>query len=230
MNTFTTTQVTTQFTAEVTAPIAVVLNVPAGRVQLIAADRTDATVQVRPADPGKGRDVKAAEQTTVEFTDGTLHVHAPAGGGLTGSGSVEVTVQLPAGSRVRGEAAATELRGVGRLGEVVFEGAYRHIKLDEAAGMRLTAADGDVQVGRLTGPAAISTQRGAIRIGEATGGQVELSTRSGDITIGAAAGVPAVLDAGTAHGRITNTLANDGNPRLLVRATTSQGDITARSL
>nr|WP_232385441.1 DUF4097 family beta strand repeat-containing protein [Actinomadura violacea] len=223
MNTFAT-------STEITAPITAVLNVPAGRVQLIAADRTDATVQVRPADPGKGRDVKAAENTTIEFTNGTLQVRAPEGGALTGSGSVEVTVQLPAGSRVQGTAAATELRGVGRLGEVVFDGAYRHIKVDEAAGMRLTAADGDVEVGRLTGPAAISTARGSIRIGEATGGEVELSTHSGDIAIGAAAGVAAALDAGTAHGRITNTLTNDGNPRLFVRATTSQGDITARSL
>src|SRR3712207_4253818 len=54
------------------APIATVLTVPAGRIQLIAADRADTTVEVLPADAGKSRDVKAAEQTTVTYADGVL--------------------------------------------------------------------------------------------------------------------------------------------------------------
>ncbi|MEW2398600.1 hypothetical protein AB0959_21810, partial [Streptomyces sp. NPDC046862] len=52
------------------APISAVLDIPAGRIQFIAADRTDTTVEVLPADPAKSRDVKAAEQTTVEHGDG----------------------------------------------------------------------------------------------------------------------------------------------------------------
>ena len=61
-------------------------------------------------------------------------------------------------------------------------------------------------------------------------GTVVLQTQSGDITVGAAAGVSATLDAGTGHGRISNALKNDGTSGLDIRATTSQGDITARSL
>ncbi|MCO5970152.1 DUF4097 family beta strand repeat-containing protein [Actinoallomurus soli] len=213
------------------APITAVVDIPAGRVQVIAADRTDTTVDVRPANPSKNRDVKAAEQTTVEYADGTLRIHVPTGNQILGpSGSIEVTIQLPAGSRVEGKAAATELRTVGRLGDVTFDGAYRHIKLDEAASLRLTATDGDVEVGRLGGPADISTARGDIQITEATGGKVVLSTQSGDITIGAATGVSAALDAGTPNGRITNALKNDGITELDLHATTSNGDITARSL
>ncbi|MFI6514204.1 DUF4097 family beta strand repeat-containing protein [Spirillospora sp. NPDC050679] len=213
------------------APIAAVLDVPAGRVQFIAADRADTAVEVRPADASKGRDVKAAEQARVEYADGVLRVGAPARNQYFGpSGSIEVTVRLPAGSRVEVKAAGTELRGVGRLGEVAFEGAYRQIKLDEADSVRLTAIDGDVEVGRLNGPAEISTMRGDIRIAEAKGGTVVLSTRSGDISVTAAAGVSASLDAGTSHGRVTNDLRNDGTARLDIRATTMQGDIAARSL
>ncbi|NUS03674.1 MAG: hypothetical protein HOV97_14055, partial [Nonomuraea sp.] len=48
--------------------------------------------------------------------------------------------------------------------------------------------------------------------------------------VGAAAGVSAVLDAGTGQGRISNALKNDGTAELDIRATTSSGDITARSL
>jgi hypothetical protein len=61
-------------------------------------------------------------------------------------------------------------------------------------------------------------------------GTVVLRTLSGDITVGAAAGVSAALDVGTGHGRISNALKNDGIAGLDIRATTSDGDITARSL
>jgi hypothetical protein len=214
------------------APITVVLEIPAGRVQFIAADRADTTVEVRPADATKGRDAKAAEATTVAYAEGVLRITSAAPGHpLIGpSGSLEVTVQMPASSHVEARTGAAELRGVGRLGAVAFAGAYREIKIDEAASLRLTAVDGDVEVGRLGGPATVSTTRGDIRIAEAGAGAVELSTQSGDISIAAAAGVSASLDAGTAHGRISNALKNNGNAELIIRATTSQGDISARSL
>lgn len=219
-------------TFDTPTPVSAVLDVPAGRVQLIAADRTDTVVEVRPADPSKGRDVRAAERTTVAHADGVLRIHAPEPQNrlLGSSGAVEITVQLPVGSRIEGRSAASELRGVGRLGDVVFDGAYRRIKLDEAASVRLTAVDGDVEVGRLGGPAEISTTRGSIRIAEAGRGTVVLSTQSGDISVGAAAGVSAALDAGTGHGRISNALKHDGSAELDIRATTAHGDITAHSL
>jgi hypothetical protein len=214
------------------APISAVLDIPAGRIQFIAADRADTTVEVRPANPAKSRDVQTAEQTTVAYADGVLRVHAPEPKNqrFGPSGSLEVTVQLPAGSRIDAKAASSELRGVGRLGDVAFDGAYRQIKIDEAASVRLTAIDGDVEVGRLGGPAEISTARGNIRIAEAVRGTVVLRTQSGDISVAAAAGVSAVLDAGTGYGRISNALKNDGTADLDIRATTSRGDITARSL
>ncbi|MFC5800011.1 DUF4097 family beta strand repeat-containing protein [Streptomyces formicae] len=214
------------------AAISAVLDVPAGRIQVIAADRADTTVEVLPADAAKSRDMKAAEQTTVEFGDGVLRIKAPAAKNpiLGASGSIEVTVQLPAGSNIEAKAEAAELRGVGRLGDVAFDGAYRQIKIDEAASVRLTAIDGDVEVGRLGGPARISTARGDIRINEAVRGTVVLGTQSGDISVAAAAGVSAALDAGTGYGRVSNALKNDGTADLHIRATTDHGDITARSL
>ncbi|MBV6696996.1 DUF4097 family beta strand repeat-containing protein [Kitasatospora aureofaciens] len=213
------------------APISAVLDIPAGRVQFIAADRADTAVEILPVNASKGRDVKAAEQTTVGYADGVLRIENSAKTQYLGpSGSIEVTVKLPAGSRIEAKAVGAELRTVGRLGDVAFEGAYRRIKLDEAASVRLTAVDGDIEVGRLGGAAEISTARGDIRIAEAMGGTVQLSTQSGDITVGAAAGVSAALDAGTGHGRVSNALKNDGTTDLDIRATTSHGDITARSL
>ncbi|MCX4696863.1 DUF4097 family beta strand repeat-containing protein [Streptomyces sp. NBC_01408] len=216
------------------APVSAVLDIPAGRIRFIAADRADTTVEILPADASKGRDVKAAERTTVEYRDGVLRIEAePAKNQLLGSsGSIEVTVQLPAGSRVEAKAASAEFRGVGRLGDVAFEGAQGSVKLDETASARLTLLGGDVSVGRLGGPAEISTQKGDLHIAEAMRGTVTLRTEYGEISIGAARGVSASLDAGTAYGRINNALKNtDGaTAGLNIHATTAYGDVTARSL
>ncbi|MFG2311084.1 hypothetical protein ACGFS9_20805 [Streptomyces sp. NPDC048566] len=215
------------------APVSAVVGIPAGRLQFIAADRADVTVEVLPANAAKSRDVKAAEQVTVAFGDGVLRIEAaPAGNRLLGGGpgAVEITVQLPVGSRVEARAAAAEFRGVGRLGDVACEGGHRLIKIDEAAGARLSGHDADITVGRLNGPAEISTQRGHVTVTEAVRGALTLSTLQGDITVGAARGTSASLDAATGHGRIANALRNtDGTPGLTIRATTAQGDITARS-
>jgi len=214
------------------APISAVLDIPAGRVRFIAADRADTTVEVLPADASNGRDVKAAEQATVAYGDGVLRIEAPAKNRMLGSsGSIEVTVQLPAGSRVEAKAASAEFRAVGRLGDVVFDSSQASIKLDETASARLTTLAGDVSVGRLGGAAQIRTGKGDIRIAEAVRGTVEVRTESGSISVGAAAGVSASLDAGTAYGRIRNSLKNsDGAAGLNIHATTAYGDITARSL
>lgn len=217
------------------APIALVLDVPAGRLQLIAGDRDDVTVEVRPADAARGRDVQAAERIDVSCADGVLDVTAAP---LTGAralrdpGAVEVTVRLPAGSRVDARAALAELRGVGRLGDLAFEGAQATVKIDEAGSARLSLKAGDITVGRLRGAADISTQKGDIDVTEAVGGRVTLRTGHGAVTVGAARDVSASLDAGTAYGRVHNSLRNTegSGAALQIHATTGYGDITARSL
>ncbi|GGS80828.1 hypothetical protein GCM10010222_22660 [Streptomyces tanashiensis] len=216
------------------APVSAVLDIPAGRIRFIAADRDDATVEVLPADASKSRDVKAAAQTGVSFGDGVLRIEAPAAGNqyFGQSGAVEVTVQLPAGSAVDVKAAAAELRGVGRLGDVTFESAQATVKLDETASARVSLQAGDITVGRLGGDAEIRTRKGDLRIDEARRGTVVLSTEAGRIDVGAARGVSASLDAGTAYGRVSNSLRNTegAGAGLSISATTSYGDITARSL
>ncbi|MFJ1897299.1 DUF4097 family beta strand repeat-containing protein [Streptomyces sp. NPDC088115] len=216
------------------AAVSAVLDIPAGRIRLIAADRADTTVEILPADASKGRDVQAAERITVEYDDGVLRIAAapPKNRVLGSSGSVEVTVQLPADSSVEANAAAAEFRGVGRLGDVAFEGAQGSVKLDQVAGARISLLAGDISVGHLGGPAEISTQKGDLRITEAVRGTVVLRTLSGDVSVGAARGVSASLDAGTGYGRIENALKNTegADAGLNIRATTTQGDIVARSL
>ncbi|WP_329337904.1 DUF4097 domain-containing protein [Streptomyces sp. NBC_00663] len=213
------------------APVTVVLDVPAGHLRFIAAHRADTTVEIRPANPAKSRDVKAARQTQVACADGVLRINSPTKNQLLGpSGAIEVTVQLPVGSHVEARTASAELRGVGRLGEVTLDTAHGTVKLDETSGARLTLQAGDIVLGRLTGPADLRTQKGDLTVTEATRGTLTLHTEHGDITVGAARDTSATLDAGTSYGRVTNTLRNDGTPALDIHATTSYGDIAARSL
>ncbi|MET7745933.1 DUF4097 family beta strand repeat-containing protein [Streptomyces sp. NPDC005385] len=215
------------------APVSAVIDIPAGRIQVIAADRSDTTVEVLPANASKSRDVKAAEQVTVTYADGVLRIEAaPAKNRILGgdSGSVELTVHLPVGSRIEAKTAAADFRAAGRLGDVTYEGAQGTLELDETASAHLSLMAGDITVGRLGGPADISTQKGNLTVTEATDGTLTLNTQSGDITVGAAHGISATLDAATTYGRISNALKNtDGTPGLTIRATTTQGNITATS-
>ena len=71
-------------------PIAVTLDVGVGDIQVVASDRTDTVVDVRPSDPAKKSDVTAAEQTRVEYASGRLSV----------SGAEGVAVVLPCGSGI----------------------------------------------------------------------------------------------------------------------------------
>ncbi|HET6742882.1 MAG TPA: DUF4097 family beta strand repeat-containing protein [Kribbella sp.] len=214
-------------------PISAVLDMPAGRIEFVAAERGDTTVEVLPADPNKSRDVKVAEEAEVGYADGVLRIVVPAKNQYFGpSGSVAVSVQLPAGSEVRVKVASAELKAVGRFAEFTVESAHGTIDLDEVSAAHVTTSAGDVRVARLNGPAEIRTSKGDIRIAEAVQGAVVLRTDAGNVEIGAAAGVSASLDAGTATGRISNSLNNtaDAAAELSIRATTSVGDIVARGL
>lgn len=213
------------------AAITAVVEIPMGLIQITASDRTDTAVEVTPSNPKKDRDRKLVEQTTVEYAEGVLRVVAPVKNQLGNPGAIDVKIELPAGSKIEAKAASGEFRTDGGLGEVVFEGAQGRIQVADAVGGTFTLAAGDIAVGRLGGSATVSTQKGDIRIDEAVSGTLELSTQAGAISVVAAEGVSAALDAGTGYGRIANALKNtEGTPDLSIRATTSYGNIEARSL
>jgi DUF4097 and DUF4098 domain-containing protein YvlB len=128
-------------------------------------------------------------------------------------------------------AASVRFTTEGPLGEVTLDSAQASVGVGQAATARLAVTDGDITAGRLGGDAQIRTVKGDINVTEAAGGTLVLRTEAGAITVVAAAGTSAVLDAGTTVGRIRNALKNAGGaPSLAIHATTTVGDITARSL
>ncbi|MFD8420793.1 DUF4097 domain-containing protein [Streptomyces sp. NPDC059466] len=169
-------------------PISVTANVAAGSIQFSASDRLDTVVEVRPRDPQKDKDVRVAEQTEVTYASGVLTVRTPKGRYLVGpTGSVDVTVELPTGSRVDTTGSWTQVLGEGRLGEVRVKTSSGDVRLDATGPLQLTASHGSITVDRVEGLAEITTSSGSLRIGVVDGPAV-LKNSHGSTTVGAAIG------------------------------------------
>ena len=86
-------------------PITATVDVVTGDVRITAGDVATTVVEVRPSDATNKEDVRAAEQTRVEYADGHLLVKAPkfrSWSPRSDGGSIDVTIELPAGSHVNG--------------------------------------------------------------------------------------------------------------------------------
>ncbi|MBO0787949.1 MAG: hypothetical protein J2P33_17940, partial [Actinobacteria bacterium] len=132
-------------------PISVEIDIPVGDIRLTASDRADTDVEVRPSDRSQEQDVRAAEQTLVDFAAGRLLVRGPRQRGLSlfgRPGSVDVTIALPAGSHLQATAAAGSLHATGRLGECRIKTSAGDVDLDQAGSLDLTTSAGDVAVAR----------------------------------------------------------------------------------
>ncbi|MFG2680345.1 DUF4097 domain-containing protein [Streptomyces sp. NPDC048392] len=216
-------------------PIAVTAHVGAGSIRFSAGDRLDTVVEVRPGDPERDKDVRAAEQTEVSYAGGVLTISTKERRFIGPTGAVDVTVELPAGSRVDTGGSWTQVLGEGRLGEVRVKTSGGDVRLDRTGPLLLTASHGSVTVDRIEGAAEITTSSGSVRVGHIDGsavlknshgattvgtvlGDLRVSHANGDINVARAEGS---LTATTAHG----TLRVDEVVRGEVRLETSYGAI-----
>jgi DUF4097 and DUF4098 domain-containing protein YvlB len=201
-------------------PISVTVELGVGDLRIVAGDRTDTTVEVRPSDPGKQADVTAAEQTRVEYTGGRLLIktpknwkrYTPRGGGE----SVDVQIELPAGSHLRGDTGVTALRCQGRLGECRYKTGVGDIQLERVGAVQLRTGAGDIDVGKADGDAELSTGSGSVRIDRIDGAAV-VKNSNGDTWIGQVSGN---LRVNAANGRISVDRARD-----TVAAKSANGDV-----
>src|SRR3954466_15620547 len=110
-------------------PITVSVDLAVGAVNLVATDRADTVVTVRPSDPGKSGDVKAADEARVDFHDGALTVQTSTRWRYLTKSSVDVTLGLPPGSALRGGPLGP-LFVQGRLGTCTFLSRAGDIRID----------------------------------------------------------------------------------------------------
>jgi DUF4097 and DUF4098 domain-containing protein YvlB len=173
---------------ETAEKISAAVELMSGAVRIVATDRGDTVVEVRPCDESHEADVKAAQQTRVEYAAGRLSVKGPKNRGLFGkAGSVEVSIELPTGSSVRGDAAAALFRCEGRIGECKIKSTVGDIQLQEAGSVELNTTSGDVLADRVAGSVEITTSSGAVRIREIDGNAF-IRNSNGDTFVGEVTG------------------------------------------
>jgi DUF4097 and DUF4098 domain-containing protein YvlB len=205
-------------------PISVTIDLSVGDARIAASDRADTVVQVRPSDSSRELDVRLAEQTRVEYAAGALLVKTPKQRGLGRLGkygSVDVTIELPAGSHVQADAAVAGFSCTGRLGDVQVKTATGDIQLDQTGPLDLRCGAGAIAVHKVTGSAEVSTGSGRVRLQE-IGGAAVIKTTNGDTWVGEVTGD---LRVNAANGDITIDRADAD-----VTATTANGDVRVASV
>ncbi len=224
-------------TFETPEPILATIEVVVGDLRIMARDRTDTIVEVRPSDPSHEPDVRAAEQTRVEMTTDGLLVKGPKQRGLPRSlvgpslfgkpGSVDVTIDLPTGSRLRADTGVAALRCTGELGECRAKTGAGEIDLEDIGAAELTTGAGSISVGVVRGSAEIKTGTGAVRLTEIDGsavvrnanGETSIGTVTGNLQVTASNGA---ISIDRADGDVTANTANGTlRVRRISRGTTS---------
>ncbi len=188
-------------------PITATVEISAGSVRLVATDRDDTVVEVRPRDASRSHDVKAAEQVRVDFKNGTLAVTSHRGFSFPRKGAVVVDVGLPAGSRLDVSVASANVVADGEFADCKFASASGDLTVESAAGnVKTDTASGAVTVDVVKGAATISTASGDATIGDLDG-DVKFRAASGSLTVGRLHGN---VNVQTASGDVTVTTAVNG--------------------
>lgn len=225
---------------ETPGPIAVSVDMAAGALRIVASDRTDTVVEVRPHNENNDADKQAAADTRVDLVDGRLTVKGPKSlvRSMFGPGpgpAIDVDIQLPEGSSLA-VSSWTAVICHGTLGDVDVRTSLGDLRFEGTGALRAKTSMGDITVGWAGGRADVDTSAGAVRVG-AVDGPTVVKTSSGDLSLGDVAG-DAQLH--TSYGGITveRALASvtaktaAGNIRVheavrgRVELATSYGDIT----
>ena len=199
-------------------PISATIDVPIGTVRISAGDRGATVVEVRPSDASDEEDLKAAELTRVEYADEQLLVTAPKLRSWLSrrGGSIEMTIELPAGSHVHGTLGVGDFHCEGRLGDCRIKTGLGRIRLDQAGTLDLKSGAGDISVDRATGHAEVTAGAGDVRLRELDDSAV-IKNSNGDTWVGAAGGD---LRVNAANGDIAVDLAHAS-----VAAKSANGDV-----
>jgi hypothetical protein len=201
------------------APISVTIDVVAGDVRISAGDRGATVVDVQPSDASNHEDRRVAELTRVECADGQLLVKAPKLRSWlprSAGGSIDVTIELPAGSHANAAGQLTDFHCDGRLGDCRIRTGLGHIRLDRADALSLKSGFGDVSVDRATGRAEVTAGSGDVRLRELDASAV-IKNSNGDTWVGVAHGD---LRIKAANGNIAVDVA-----RASVAAKSANGDV-----
>ena len=199
-------------------PITATVEISEGAVRLVASDRDDTVVDVRPRDESRSHDVKAAEQVRVDFSNGTLLVSSRRGFSFPRRGAVIVDIALPSGSRLNASAASAEITADGRYTDCKFASASGDLVVGSVMGnLKADSASGGILVNDISGSASVSTASGDAAIGDLEG-DLKFRAASGSLTVRRLRGS---VNTQTASGDVNVAMAVNGG----VSAQTASGEI-----
>ena len=205
------------------SPITVVLDLYVANVHVAASDRTDTIAEVRPSDPGKPSDVRAVENTRVEYDDATrtlsVVTRKPRNRFVNFSKrpeSIEVVIHLPTDSDVRGEAELGDFRTEGVLGTVGLKTSFGAARIAETADLNVRSGFGEITVDGASGSAVVHSGFGEIRIGTIDG-TADVSTSNGTIRVGSFTGAATV--------KVSNGAVSVDRALSDITATNSNGEV-----
>lgn len=171
------------------APVLLTADISASaHIHVVATDRPESEVTVRPHCPERQADRRSAEETQVELVDGRLTVwlRPPRAIVWLGGGAVDVTVAVPAGSALDLMTGAGDVRCDGGFADVTVRTGSGVVRVDACASLRVRSGAGDVVVQRAGGAADVGTGSGSVWVREA--GAVRVKSGNGDVTLGSILG------------------------------------------
>ncbi len=166
--------------------ISVTIELPNGDVRIEASDREDTVVDVTASNPSHEADIAAAEQTRVEFADGTLRVIGSKGRGiglLRKPGSVQLVVRTPSDSHINAATGLGRVFADGRLGECHIRSGAGDVQVSDAASVDLVTGLGVLSAGHVSGNATCVTGSGAVRLAQVDG-STKIKNSNGDTWLG----------------------------------------------
>ncbi len=211
-------------TFDTPGPITASVELAAGDLRVVASERMDTVVHVRPADDTEERDIQAYEQTGIRFASGVLTVRGPRhpGLGIFGKvGAVDVLVELPAGSAVEAKLGVGSARCAGALGGCRLRSGAGDLQVEHAESLFLKTGMGLLTAETVTGDAKLTTGSGKLQVRSVAGAAV-LKNGNGETWIGHAGGEVQISSA-------NGDIAAD-HPAASVTANTANGDIRVREL
>lgn len=225
------------YTFDATSPIDAVVTLMMGELVITADDVTEVTVDVEPTQPDRPADVRAAENTAVDLSNGRLTVIQKrenlVSTWVNKSWSIDVHIRVPKRSRFEAKSAYGNIQVRGPLGRSSLTTSYGSIAAGDADELAAKTSYGEINVDRASGTTSLTGS--SVSVGEVYGnvkvkcsqgaavvdlvmGHLEVVSSFGNIEVRKLMGD---IDARTAHGVVRIGDGVSGDATLV----TSHGDI-----
>jgi DUF4097 and DUF4098 domain-containing protein YvlB len=213
-------------------PVRLRLEIPKGRVQVIAVETAETTVELVPMNGDMLAQAWIAEAQVAQHGDEIVVMVRKHGLAFFGvGGAIEATIRVPLGSAADLTTGSGRITTDGRLGNVRAASGSGAVILAQVADVHAHTGSGEITIASASGSANAKTGNGRVTIGK-VGGDARIATGSGHAELAGAAGEAHVttasgnIDVGEA-GDILEAFAASG--RIRVRRA-DHGRVKAKSI